>query len=93
MGWLNDAETLTPKPEETLKHVCQQIGVEWDPNVSWKTVNSWLKTAVSMGVSALPFVSGAQIHGHLLFAPCNEEENYSVARIETTENYLFKNDD
>lgn len=44
-----------------------------------------------MGVSARPFVSGTQIRGPTLFVPCNEEEHYTVAGIETTENYSFKN--
>ena len=74
-----------------MKHVCQQIGVEWDRKVSWKKRDSGLKAAVSMWVRHAPFVGGAQIHGPTLFVPCNEEENYTVARIETTENYSFKN--
>jgi Sulfotransferase domain len=33
-----DAETLTGDPEATLRYVCAQIGVDWDPKMlSWKS--------------------------------------------------------
>lgn len=33
-----DAETLTGDPEATLRYVCEQIGVDWDPKMlSWKS--------------------------------------------------------
>ena len=33
-----DAETLSSDPETTLRYVCEEIGVEWDPRMlSWKS--------------------------------------------------------
>lgn len=35
---LIDAEALTANPEEILKYVCEELGVDWDPKMlSWKS--------------------------------------------------------